>query len=224
MARALNGMTGKMHAAEMDRNVMLAGVSHDLRVPLTKLRLSLAMLKGADPELKASADRQIDRIEAMLEQFLNDARDVAKEPPQRVDLREVIAQAIVDRDPPVTLVVTCPPGTVATVKPAAIRRAIGILVTDALNHGARPVSVEVRATTQTTTITATDAGPGLGTEEALRLIRPFARGDAARTRSGTGLGLAIADQVARAHDGALTFARSEAGFTVSLTLRHPHAA
>lgn len=220
VARALNDMTGKMRVAEMDRSVMLAGVSHDLRTPLTKLRLTLAMLKGADLTLMMSADRQVAHIEAMLEQFLNYARDFAEEPLRRVDLHEVVAQAIADCDLPEPIAITCPTGLSANLKATAIQRAIANLVTNAQHYGSPPVSIQVRATPKTITIAVTDAGRGLSAEEADRLIRPFARGDTARTRTGTGLGLAIAHQVAQAHDGALTFSRSDHGFLVELTVRH----
>ena len=79
IARALNQMSETMQFAEMDRAVMLAGVSHDLRTPLTKLRLSLAMLHGADQDLLISAERQVSRIEIMLAQFLEYARGFSEE-------------------------------------------------------------------------------------------------------------------------------------------------
>ena len=218
LSRALNDMTDKMREAEKDRSVMLAGVSHDLRTPLTKLRLSLAMLKGADPELLISADRQVERIEAMLEQFLDYARDFVDEPMQRVDLAEVVAEAIANCASPEKIKVTYPGDTTACVKKTAILRAISNLVTNALHHGVPPIHISVDVTAATITISVTDAGPGLNTEDAARLIRPFARGDTARGRDGTGLGLAIAHQAARAHGGRLVFSRSEDGFAVSLSL------
>lgn len=218
VSRALNDMTNKMREAEKDRSVMLAGVSHDLRTPLTKLRLSLAMLKGADPELLTSADRQVARIEAMLEQFLDYARDVVDEPMQTVDLAKVVAQAVANCATPEEINVTCPSDATASVKKTATLRAISNLVTNALHHGAPPIGIAVDVTATTVSISVTDAGAGLNAEEAARLIRPFARGDTARTRNGTGLGLAIAHQAARAQGGELIFAKSEGKFTVSLKL------
>lgn len=218
VSRALNDMTNKMREAEKDRSVMLAGVSHDLRTPLTKLRLSLAMLKGADPELLISADRQVARIEAMLEQFLDYARDVVDEPMQSVDLAEVVARAVANCATLEEINVTCPSDATASVKKTATLRAISNLVTNALHHGAAPIGIAVDVSATTITISVTDAGAGLNAEEAARLIRPFARGDTARTRNGTGLGLAIAHQAARAQGGELIFAKSEGKFTVSLKL------
>lgn len=218
VSRALNDMTNKMREAEKDRSVMLAGVSHDLRTPLTKLRLSLAMLKGADPELLTSADRQVARIEAMLEQFLDYARDVVDEPMQTVDLAKVVAQAVANCATPEEINVTCPSDATASVKKTATLRAISNLVTNALHHGAPPIGIAVDVSATKITISVTDAGAGLNAEEAARLIRPFARGDTARTRNGTGLGLAIVHQAARAQGGELIFAKSEGKFTVSLKL------
>ena len=218
VSRALNDMTAKMREAEKDRSVMLAGVSHDLRTPLTKLRLSLAMLKGADPELLISADRQVARIEAMLEQFLDYARDFVDEPVQRVDLAEIVARAVANCATPEEIKVTCPSCTTASVKETAILRAITNLVTNALHHGAPPIDIAVDVSATTLAISVTDAGAGLNAEDAARLIRPFARGDTARTRNGTGLGLAIAHQAVSAHGGELTFTKSEDSFTVTMKL------
>jgi len=218
VSRALNDMTDKMREAEKDRSVMLAGVSHDLRTPLTKLRLSLAMLNGSDPELLISADQQVARIEAMLGQFLDYARDSIDEPVQRVVIAEVIARALANCATAEDIKVTCPSGTTASVKETAILRAVTNLVTNALHHGAPPIEIAVTATSTMLTISVTDAGAGLTVEEAATLIRPFARGDTARTRNGTGLGLAIAHQAARAHGGKLIFARSEDSFAVSMRI------
>lgn len=221
VSRALNQMSETMRQVEKDRSVMLAGVSHDLRTPLTKLRLSLAMLRGADPELLSSADRQVERIETMLEQFLEYARGFSEEPVQNVDLEEVLHLAIEASAAGDAVRITCPAEITVPIKKNAIVRAISNLVTNAAHHGARPIEVSVRITGATLNIDVSDAGHGLTPEQADGLIRPFARGETARTSEGAGLGLAIAHQAAVAHDGELRVQRSGSRFTVCLSVTLP---
>lgn len=94
VSRALADMSAQLRAAEADRALMLAGVSHDLRTPLTKLRLALAMLRDADAELVAGAERNVIRIEGMRGQFLDFARGFEAEATRSVPLRSLLQQAI----------------------------------------------------------------------------------------------------------------------------------
>ncbi|MEZ5792595.1 MAG: histidine kinase dimerization/phospho-acceptor domain-containing protein [Nitratireductor sp.] len=94
LSHALNRMTRRIQQTEADKAIMLAGVSHDLRSLLTKLRLSLAMLDDADTELLGTAQKQVDRIESMLGQFLEYARGFAEEPLQRVSVGKLICSAV----------------------------------------------------------------------------------------------------------------------------------
>lgn len=218
VSRALTGMSERLQAAEADRALMLAGVSHDLRTPLTKLRLALAMLKEADVELVDGAERNVIRIEEMLSQFLDFARGYAAEETRTVPLTSLLHQAIETCAEPVTVVVDAPADVMVRVKVAALLRAMDNLLANALRYGKTPITLIARIKDGTFTIDVRDAGHGISPNEAPDLMRPFARGNAARVGEGTGLGLAIVDQVAKAHHGTVNFEQDEESFTVRLRI------
>ncbi|OJH43498.1 HAMP domain-containing histidine kinase [Paracoccus sp. SM22M-07] len=218
VSRALTGMSERLQAAEADRALMLAGVSHDLRTPLTKLRLTLAMLRDSDAELVAGAERNVLRIEDMLRQFLDFARGFEAEETRAVPLRSLLQQAIESCAEPAAVMLDAPADVVIEVKEAALLRALDNLLSNALRHGKPPVTLRVRTRDRALTIDVRDAGIGLSPEAAGELIRPFARGNAARAGEGTGLGLAIVDQVAKAHRGKVDFEQDAQTFTARLRL------
>lgn len=218
VSRALTDMSKRLQAAEADRALMLAGVSHDLRTPLTKLRLTLAMLKDADAELVAGAERNVMRIESMLGQFLDFARGFEAEEPRAVPLRPLLQQAVESCAEPAAVAVDAPPDVMVRVKVAALLRALDNVLTNALRHGQPPVELSARISDGDLAIDVRDAGRSLSPEDARDLMRPFARGSAARAGEGTGLGLAIVDQVVKAHGGDLSFERDAETFTARLRL------
>ena len=218
VSRALTGMSERLRAAEADRALMLAGVSHDLRTPLTKLRLTLAMLKDADPELVAGAERNVIRIEGMLGQFLDFARGFEAEETRAVRLRPLLQQAIEACAEPAAVVLEAPADVVIRVKEAALLRALDNLLTNAFKYGNAPIAVEARVHGGNVLIDVRDSGHGMSPGEARNLMRPFARGNAARAGEGTGLGLAIVDHVAQAHKGDVEFERGAETFTARLRI------
>ncbi|RXR30861.1 HAMP domain-containing protein [Sphingobium fluviale] len=218
VATAFNRMTERLAAHEAERAVMLGGVSHDLRTPLTRLRLCLEMMRGGDAELEATALRQVERIEAMLGQFLDFARGFEAEEFQRCDIAALLEQVVADHAalPPVALAAA--PGLTAKVRPLALSRAVGNLLANALRHGAAPVRVEARMDDKSLIIAVTDAGAGFEAVSSGDLMRPFARGDAARGGDGTGLGLAIVERAVTAQGGHVAFARTAGGFEACITI------
>ena len=218
VSRALMDMSKRLHAAEADRALMLAGVSHDLRTPLTKLRLTLAMLKDADGELVAGAERNVIRIETMLGQFLDFARGFEQEETRAVPLRSLLQQAIEASVEPSAIALDAPADVMIRAKEAALLRALDNLLTNALTHGRPPVALCAGIVNGHLTIDVRDAGQGISPENARDLIRPFARGNAARAGEGTGLGLAIVSQVARAHRGDVEFDQDAETFTARLRI------
>ncbi|MCJ2179257.1 ATP-binding protein [Novosphingobium album (ex Hu et al. 2023)] len=218
VARAFNRMTERLARDEAERSLMLGGVSHDLRTPLTRLRLCLEMMQGGDAELEATATRQVDRIEAMLEQFLDFARGFADEPVQPCDVRALLEMVARDGDPEGAPAVDVPEGLRVPLRSHAVSRAVGNLVGNALRHGAKPVAVTARQEGAVLEIIVSDAGEGFDTAQAQQLLRPFARGDSARGGDGAGLGLAIAERVALVHGGSLGFERRGGRFCAVLRL------
>lgn len=218
VSRALREMSQRLQAAEADRALLLAGVSHDLRTPLTKLRLTLAMLNSADPDLVLGAERNVIRIEGMLGQFLDFARGFEAEETRLVPLRSLLQKAVEASGMSDAVALDAPKDVVIEVKEAAVLRAMQNLLTNALRYGAPPIDLSARIQGGDLLIEVRDAGPGIPTGEMGSLVRPFARGDTARGGEGTGLGLAIVDQVAKAHGGTVEFERGSGSFIARLRL------
>lgn len=220
VSRSFNVMTRRLAQAEADRALMLAGISHDLRTPLARLRLVLAMLPHGDAELEDSAVRQVDAIDRMLGQFLDFARGIDAEPLIVTDLAKLMRETLALIGDPDILHVETSGLCIVPVRPESVRRATLNLVANAQRYGKPPILVRVICTDVEARIMVIDHGPGIVDGDAERLTRPFVRGNTARgAGGGTGLGLAIVDRVARSHGGALSFRRPTSGeFEARLTL------
>ncbi len=218
VAHAFNRMTGRLAEQEAERAVMLAAVSHDIRTPLTRLRLSLAMAQGADSEMLESASRQVDRIEAMLRQFLDFSRGFDNESIESCEIAPLVQRCAAESGLGDALTVVVPPGIWATVRPIALERAVANLLANARRHGLPPFRLEAQAGGGFVTIAVGDSGTGFDPAISAALCRPFARGDAARGGDGAGLGLAIAARIASAHNGHLNFAFRDGLFWAALQI------
>lgn len=194
------------------RTLMLSGVSHDLRTPLTRLRLGLALLNDdeAEPLLRDVKDMQ-----RMLDEFLNFAKGAAEAEPQKVDPIAMVDD-IVDgarragRDVTLRARDGAGQGTVR-LREVAMRRAVDNLISNAVHYGTR-AEVSVMLSEKTLRIRVEDDGPGIPASQREQATRPFTRLDEARNQdkgSGVGLGLAIAVDVARSHGGVLRLGVSE---------------
>lgn len=207
VGRSFNQMAQALAEADRERALMLAGVSHDLRTPLTKLRLGVEIAAPRlDPALAASMVRSIEAMDGIVGQFLDFARTDAAEPPVRESLDALataVAQAQADHGRTVQLALAGVPPS--TVQPLLLRRALDNLVENAWRHGAPPVVLRTGRAPGRVWIEVQDHGGGVPAEALQRIRAPFARGDA-QARHGTpgaGLGLAIAERAVRAHGGAL---------------------
>ncbi|QLA81973.1 HAMP domain-containing protein [Acidovorax sp. JMULE5] len=207
VARSFNQMAQSLAAADHERALMLAGVSHDLRTPLTKLRLGVEIAgPQVDAPLATSMVRSIDEMDGIVGQFLQFARSGEAEAPTAAslnDLAQAVAEAQADHGRALVLELGALPDV--PVRPQALRRALDNLVENAWRHGAPPVVLRTGADATQVWLEVQDQGPGITAEEIDRMRQPFARGGgAARAGApGAGLGLAIAERVARAHGGAL---------------------
>jgi two-component system osmolarity sensor histidine kinase EnvZ len=228
LAHNFNQMNADLARLDEDRALILAGVSHDLRTPLTRLRMGIEM-SVADAPTRQEMAADIAEMDRSIGQFLDFARTDAGEPAVPVDLAtllEELAGLYRQRGADVTAVITgvLPPLTLRLpLRPKALRRAITNLIDNALRHagGDQPVELAVAAGDGRITIEVRDRGPGIAPAEAERLKLPFTRLAAARTDAiGTGLGLAIVDRIARGHGGALDLLpRDGGGLVARITLR-----
>jgi two-component system, OmpR family, osmolarity sensor histidine kinase EnvZ len=227
VSRSFNELVRGLEAIERERALMLAGVSHDLRTPLTRLRLGVEILADeSEPGIAASLHRSVAEMDAVIGQFLDFARvDDGAVPTEslRLDaLARDIAASFADQGH--ALEVDCAPGPVVAVRTALVRRAAINLVENALRHGRGPVRIATGSDDRSVWLQVSDSGDGIAAAEIEAMKQPFRRTDSARSGApGAGLGLSIADRVARSHGGSLELERlSPQGFRARLRL--PRAA
>lgn len=203
LARAFNAMASDLERLERDRSEVLAGISHDLRTPLTRLRLEAEMSIADDARQAVVAD--IEQMEAVISQFMDYARTDTGEAPESTDLAALLSgiaerQACIGR--PLQLEIGALPQT--RLRPKAVTRALTNLIDNAWKYGGGAVALKASTVDRKIWLEIADHGPGIPATEADRLKRPFTRLENARTNaSGTGLGLAIVERIARLHDGHL---------------------
>jgi two-component system osmolarity sensor histidine kinase EnvZ len=193
------------------RTMMLSGISHDLRTPLTRLRLGVSMLDDADRD---ALERDIDDMQKLIDAFLDFARGNADSAqPEPTAIPEFVHTVVDDcrrAGTPVELVTTDGAGQVM-LRQTAMRRALENLIGNAKRYGTR-CEVSVALTEKSLRIRVEDDGPGIAAEHRDAALRPFVRLDPARNQdkgSGVGLGLAIAADIARAHGGVLRLGESD---------------
>lgn len=191
------------------RTLMLSGISHDLRTPLTRMKLGLAMLP--EDEDTAALQRDVAEMERMVEEFLAFARGDAMEEPRPVELRALLRRVVDNALRAGGQAALAPgPEVTAPLRPDAVARAVENLLGNALRHGRR-AEVSLAAGERSLRITVEDDGPGIPADRRDEAMKPFARLDAARDPNrggGTGLGLAIAADIARSHGGQLRLSDS----------------
>lgn len=218
LASQFNRTAQALAQLDEDRRVMLAGVSHDLRTPLTRMRLSVEMME--DAWLREGMLSDLQDIEQVLKQFSDYARGEPDEALEPVDLNGFIYDVIEPyrrNDKPVEILPS--PHAVVPIKPVAMRRLLGNLIDNALRYGKPPVSLAIEECDDGVALRVIDQGPGFAEEEALRLLRPFTRGEQARTADGgSGLGLSIVQRIADDHAAKLRFRRESGGFVAELRL------
>jgi two-component system osmolarity sensor histidine kinase EnvZ len=216
VSAAFNRMAGDLESMERERAIVLAGISHDLRTPLSRLRLALEM-SGADSGSAQAMGTDIEEMDQVIGQFLDFARG---EDEARVDgdLDALLAE-LVDGYRRRNLAVSLQGAAAGTLgagtfrhAPKAVRRAVGNLIDNALRHAGAPVEVGARREGREVIVDVADRGPGIPPGEAERLKRPFTRLDASRSgASGAGLGLAIVERIAHSHGGRLDLLPRDGG-------------
>ncbi|MGI3185294.1 ATP-binding protein [Nioella aestuarii] len=209
--RAFLDMRARIERQIEQRTMMLSGVSHDLRTPLTRLKLGLSMLETG-PETDELL-RDVEEMEALLTTFLDFARADALDDPETVDvlaLARQVAEDAVRMGGKIELVVPDKAPAVA-LRPGAVKRALSNLLVNALRYGSH-ARLTMTVLDRALRFSVEDDGPGIAPEDRDRAVRPFARLDEARNQNrggGVGLGLAIANDIARSHGGTMRLSQSQ---------------
>jgi signal transduction histidine kinase len=219
-AKAFNTMQSRLARFINDRTRILAAMSHDLKTPLTRLRLRTEMIE--DAELAAKFGKDVDEMEAMITQTLDFMRDAAAtEPAQPVNVMGLLESLQQDyHDAGQEFEIRGGVARPVSGRPRALRRCLSNLLDNAIRYGRR-ASIEVEERARELAIRVLDEGPGIPEAELERAFEPFVRGESSRSREtgGTGLGLGIARNIARAHGGDVTLAnRPGGGLEATLTL------
>ena len=213
VAQAFNRMKDDLGRSERERATFLAGVSHDLRTPLSRLRLGIEMLGDKDPQMQKELVGDIEDINAVIDQFLDFARGEAAESPVVADLND-IARAAAERFARGGADVKCETGALPRLRlrPVAMQRLVENLVGNAVRHAGGEIVIRTLKEGDQAVLAVLDRGPGIPAGEVERLKRPFTRLDEARSgASGAGLGLAIVERIARMHKGRFDIRPREGG-------------
>lgn len=203
--RAFNQMAEDVEQAGRERELMLAGVSHDLRTPLTRLRLSLELM-GDHTDLTDDMVRDIEDMDAILDQFLAFIRDGRDESVEEVDLGDLVQEVAAPYNQNEERVhLRLEPIQPFPLRRVSMKRLLNNLIGNALNHAGTEVEVAAYVSGDTNApyvvLSVMDRGAGIDPSELEAIFNPFTRGDRARGGKGTGLGLAIVKRIAAMHGG-----------------------
>ncbi|SDF49972.1 HAMP domain-containing protein [Pseudomonas seleniipraecipitans] len=213
--RAFNQMAEDVEQAARERELMLAGVSHDLRTPLTRLRLSLEFLDN-DSELTDDMVRDIEDMDAILDQFLAFIRDGRDEPVEEVSLPGLIREVVAPYNQKQEQVRLCLEAVPAfPLRRVSIKRLIVNLLENALRYGGSAVEIVLSVADDSSApyvvLSVLDRGTGIDPSELGNIVNPFIRGDRARGGQGAGLGLAIVKRIAALHGGSVELRNRSGG-------------
>ena len=199
------------------RSEMLSGISHDLRTPLTRLKLQLAMIKQKDLTEKMSKD--IDEMEKMLNDYLQFAKNQVIENTNQIDLNSLFNEIknLIDNK---NLRIECESDINFNGRPVALKRSFQNVIQNGLTYG-KSVNVKVQKSNNRVIVLIEDDGPGIPEDQYKNVFKPFFRLDKSRSlnKSGVGLGLAIVEDVINSHGGNIQMGKSKMnGLSVKISL------
>ena len=216
---AFNQMAQRLVPLVDSQRTVLASVGHDLRTPITSLRLKSEFID--DENLRHSFAGSLDELQHLTEAALQVARDgVSDEPARRVDIAAIVESVCADlSDLGLDVMCTLPGPIEGTCRPHEFRRAVRNLVENAVKYGGS-AAVLVSADRERVRVDVLDRGPGLGADDLEKVFSPFVRGDKTG-RPGHGLGLTLSRAIARAHGGDVGLANREGGgLAATITIAH----
>ncbi|WP_034170988.1 ATP-binding protein [Acinetobacter sp. YZS-X1-1] len=214
---AFNQMIYTLDQTERDRRIMLAGISHDLRTPLTRIRLSAEMMPDED-FLKEGLIYDVEDMDAILNQFISYMRDGSDEELQETNVN-VLLQELVKQFKPLDIRFTPQEIPLVEVRSMSLKRLIGNLINNSKRYGAEPIELTTYVQDHKLMISVADHGEGIPEDQIEALMQPFVRGNSARTVQGSGLGLAIVKRIVDIHSGELHIQnRPEGGLEAIIAL------
>lgn len=213
---AFNRLFSTLSQAQKERTIMLAGISHDLRTPLTRMRLTAEMLP--DEFFREGLVYDIEDMDAILEQFISFMKDGSDEPVKPTNLDSIFREIMVQFSD-THFVYESNISEQVPVRPLSIKRLIVNLVNNAVRYGKQPIHLSANISPAgeqdehfaTLTLIVKDEGEGVADDQLERIMQPFERGESARTTQGSGLGLAIVARIAKLHQGTVKAANHPDG-------------
>lgn len=199
--QAFNQMIYTLDQTERDRRIMLAGISHDLRTPLTRIRLSAEMMPD-DDFLKEGLIYDVEDMDAILNQFISYMRDGSDEELQQTDVNSLLKELVKQFKP---LQIEFTPQELPSIeaRSMSLKRLIGNIINNSKRYGSEPIEISAHFEDEKVHIRVADHGEGIPEDQIEELMQPFVRGEAARTIQGSGLGLAIVKRIVDIHQGEL---------------------
>ena len=222
VTRAFNHMAKGIKQLEDDRNLLMAGISHDLRTPLTRIRLAIEMISQQDEFLKEGIEGDIDDMNSIIDQFIDYLRHDSKDKAELGDINLLIeevvqSESILERE----INFNAEPLPKVPLRYVAMKRALANLIQNALRYsnGKIVVATSYDKRKQEICFCVCDDGPGIPEVDIERLFQPFTQGDEARGAEGSGLGLAIIKRIVDTHGGRVELSnRPEGGLSAKVCL------
>lgn len=222
VTRAFNQMAKGIQELEQDRTLLMAGISHDIRTPLTRIRLATEMMSPEDSYLAEGIISDTEECNEIIGQFMDYLKPVNTQSFEPMSLNDISSDIVSSEGGYEIQIEYAPMATIKDIEgsPIAIKRAITNLVVNAIRYGNGWVKVTTGMTVDNKLawVTIEDNGPGIEQSQIGRLFEPFTRGDTARGSEGTGLGLAIVKRIISQHHGSVSISnRSEGGLKAQVS-------
>ncbi|EGR1701976.1 two-component system sensor histidine kinase EnvZ [Vibrio cholerae] len=222
VTRAFNRMSKGIQALEEDRALLMAGISHDIRTPLTRIRLATEMMSPEDSYLAESIISDTEECNQIISQFMDYLKPVNREAFEAVDLNDIASDVASSEGGYEVQIETDLQAELAPAfgNPIAIKRSLSNLVVNALRYGNGWVKVSsgMTADKKLVWLCVEDNGPGIDPSQVNKVFEPFTRGDTARGSEGTGLGLAIVKRIVSQHHGAVSVSnRTQGGLRAQIS-------
>lgn len=212
VTQAFNHMSKGIKQLENDRNLLMAGISHDLRTPLTRIRLASEMMSDLDAFLKEGIENDIEDMNNIIDQFIDYLRQGSKDKAELGDLNTLVEEVLNVETPANRQIIftpqSCPD---IPLRYVAIKRALANLIQNALRYSQGKIEVMTGQENDYVYVIVSDEGEGIPEADIERLFQPFTQGDKARGTEGSGLGLAIIKRIVDTHGGRVELSNKASG-------------